>query len=318
MLNTKLILTGLCLFLFSLQLKAQIRVMVPDYVASYGVGTVSKAWLLDLENKIHKKEIIAFHDAALISPLKADKISEYFTDSPWIQWYDEEGNARDTMISITLSSDVWEAFRFEIGYIVLKITETKMLYIPNKEKKKLDPTQTRILENIQSQSHLEWLYLKNHENDYYACYDAVQSRIYAAIMEGKVPIYRFYEKIEPMTLDQFDTIYDQTMTIHDDDMDNPIREVKYEFEPSQIAATCILGQVKAIKNSWTYESEYVGIGYRPLAGGIELPIQEMCWIKVGDIQKVLNEDDWFILQIIWNYAIHQKLRQNLNHDSFLD
>lgn len=301
------------------RLMAQLYCGAPDFIAAQAYKSVYYDFVTDLSSKVFSGEVQVYNDPSLNSLLSITDRGSFLAESYEVE--DMDPNTGDFILLTvrdTLRGPNWSGIHFELNYIFISVNGMKSLYIPNKEKNKLNKTYTQLLEKLQSEAHLELINYENIGNHGHQVYDALQIRIFDGVQAGKIPIYRVDSVNLAMPLSYFNTAYivSDTVLVESEYGEAIVQVYHSELTAGSVTGTGIRGSFLETSDGWHMEGQFYSINYSPVFAGIEFPPQPMCWIKREDLKSFLSAEDWLFLQELWGFALQEKLKRPFNSSDF--
>ncbi len=313
-----LLFSVLCLLLPG-QLAAQLYCGAPDFMAAQAYKSVYYDYVTDLSSKVFSGELQVYSDPSLSSLLSITDRGRFLAETYEVE--DIDPNTGDFVlleVRDTLRGQNWQGVHFDLNYLYIKVNDVKSLYIPNKEKSKLNKPYTELLEKLQSEAHLDLINSETIGNHGHQVYDALQKRIFDGVQAGKIPIYRVDSVNLAMPLSYFNTAYivSDTVIVESEYGEGTVQVYHSELTAASVTGGGIRGSFVETSDGWHIEGQYYSINYSPVFSGIEFPPQPMCWIKREDIKSFLSTEDWLFLQELWGFALQEKLKRPFNSSDF--
>lgn len=314
------------LFLFSVlfslfpgQLAAQLYCGAPDFIAAQAYKSVYYDFVTDLSSKVFSGEVQVYSDPSLGNLLSPADRGRFLAETYEVE--DMDPNTGDLVllqVRDTLRGHNWQGIHFDLNYLYIKVNDVKSLYIPNKEKSKLNKPYTQLLEKLQSEAHLNLLNFETIGNEGHLVYDALQKRIFDGVQAGKIPIYRVDSVNLAMPLSYFNTAYivSDTVIVESEYGEATVQVYRSELTAGSVTGCGIRGSFLETSDGWHIEGQLYSINYSPVFAGIEFPPQPMCWIKREDLKSFLSAEDWLFLQELWGFSLQEKLKRPFNSSDF--
>ena len=298
---------------------AQLYCSAPDFMAAQAYKAVYYDYITDLSSKVFSGEVEVYTDPSLGNLLPTADRGGYLTETYEIE--DMDPNTGDFIlleVRDTLRGNNWSGIHFDLNYIYIKVNDIKSLYIPNKEKGKLNKPYNQLLEKLQSEAHLDLINFVNIGDQGHLVYDALQKRIFDGVQGGKIPIYRVDSVNLTMPLSYFNTAYivSDTVLVESEYGEATVQVYHSELNAGSVTGGGIRGSFVKTSDGWHFECAYYSINYSPVFSGIEFPPQPMCWIKRDDLKSFLSAQDWLFLQELWGFTLSEKLKRPLNSSDF--
>jgi len=285
---------------------AQVSVKIaPDEMGKLSMASLYSEFKQELHASIKSGRILLYDSPSLSAALKGESLTDFLNteeatlipagDDPWAEdWI-------DTVLVYEINPKDWISIRFEKNYLTVQYNEFKTAYISNKDLKKLNSYNTEMLENLQREHNpvnINPEFIHSYGN---SPYDSFQSDLFQLIQSGKITSYTANLLDEPLTVKQFDTLFDQEEFVIIEDFETgefTDERILVEFNTQDISGMALRYEFAEDKNGLQMNYTHIGFCFQPWQFEGNQTNVVMVWMNWEDVKKHLTEKEWLLFQKI--------------------
>jgi len=186
-----------------------------------------------------------------------------------------------------------------------------------KDLKKLNSYNTEMLENLQREHNpvnINPEFIHSYGN---SPYDSFQSDLFQLIQSGKITSYTANLLDEPLTVKQFDTLFDQEEFVIIEDFETgefTDERILVEFNTQDISGMALRYEFAEDKNGLQMNYTHIGFCFQPWQFEGNQTNVVMVWMNWEDVKKHLTEKEWLLFQKIICQTGQLQDQQELHFD----